>query len=92
MSKIQDDITKVQAIVFGKTLKKKPIIKLGTTILPVKENTRYLDVILDQKLNFSKHINIFLEKAKTQLNRILTQTEDITFIRESSKHITVLYF
>jgi hypothetical protein len=48
--------TKTLAIVFGKTLKRKPIIKLGTTILPVKEDIRYLGVILDQKLNFSKHI------------------------------------
>jgi hypothetical protein len=39
--------TKTLAIVFGKTLKRKPIIKLGTTILPVKEDTRYLGVILD---------------------------------------------
>jgi len=27
---------------------------------------------LDQKLNFSKHINVSLEKAKAQLNKILT--------------------
>jgi hypothetical protein len=60
------------AIVFGKTLKRKPIIKLGTTTLPVKKDTRYLGVILDQKLNFSKHINVSLEKARTQLNKILT--------------------
>jgi hypothetical protein len=32
------------AIVFGKTLKRKPIIKLGTTTLPVKEDARYLGV------------------------------------------------
>jgi len=66
--------TKRMAIVFGKTLKRKPIIKLGTSTLPVKENTRYLGVILDQKLNFSKHINASLEKAKAQLKRILTLT------------------
>jgi hypothetical protein len=59
-------------IVFGKTLKRKLIIMLGTTILPVKEDTRYLGVILDQKLNFSKHINVSLEKARAQLNKILT--------------------
>ncbi|KAH0949537.1 hypothetical protein HN011_012416 [Eciton burchellii] len=64
--------TKILAIVFGKTLKRKPIIKLGTTTLPVKEDTRYLGVILDQKLNFSKHINVSLEKARAQLNKILT--------------------
>jgi len=66
--------TKTQAIVFGKTLRRKPIIKLRTITLPVKEDTRYLGVILDQKLNFSKHINTSLkwEKEKTQLNRILT--------------------
>jgi len=63
--------TKTLAIVFGKTLKRKPIIKLGTTTLPVKEDTRYLGT-LDQKLNFSKHINVSLEKAKAQLNKILT--------------------
>ncbi|KAH0954511.1 hypothetical protein HN011_012172 [Eciton burchellii] len=45
---------------------------LGTTTLPVKEDTRYLSVILDQKLNFSKHINVSLEKARAQLNKILT--------------------
>jgi len=44
--------------------------KLRIIIFPVKENTRYHGVILDQELNFSKHINISLEKAKTQLNRI----------------------
>jgi len=44
--------TKTQAIVFGRTLKRKPIIKLGITTFPVKEDTRYLGVILDQKLNF----------------------------------------
>jgi hypothetical protein len=27
---------------------------------------------LDQKLNFTKHINVSLEKARTQLDRILT--------------------
>ncbi|KAH0949466.1 hypothetical protein HN011_003728 [Eciton burchellii] len=64
--------TKTMAIVFGKILKRKPIIKLGTTTLPVKEDTRYLGVILDQKLNFSKHINVSLEKARAQLNKILT--------------------
>jgi len=45
--------TKTLAILFGKTLKRKLIIKLGTITFPVKENTRYLGVILDQKLNFS---------------------------------------
>jgi len=64
--------TKTMTIVFGKTLKRKLIIMLGTTILPVKEDTRYLGVILDQKLNFSKHINVSLEKARAQLNKILT--------------------
>jgi hypothetical protein len=63
--------TKTLAIVFGKTLKRKLIIKLGTTTLPVKEDTRYLGVILDQKLNFSKHINVSLEKTRAQLNKIL---------------------
>jgi hypothetical protein len=33
--------TKTMTIVFGKTLKRKPIIKLGTTTLPVKEDTIY---------------------------------------------------
>jgi len=33
--------TKTQTIVFGKTLKRKLIIKLRTTILPVKEDTRH---------------------------------------------------
>ncbi|KAH0950377.1 hypothetical protein HN011_009115 [Eciton burchellii] len=65
-------LTKILAIVFGKTLKRKPIIKLGITILPVKEDTKYLGVILDQKLNFFKHINTSLEKARIQLNKILT--------------------
>jgi len=60
-------------IVFEKTLKRKAIIKLRTTTLPVKEDTTYLSVILDQKLNFSKHINTSL-KMKTQLNKILTLT------------------
>jgi len=55
--------TKTLAVVFGKTLKRKPIIKLGTTPLSVKEDTRYLGVILDQKLNFFKLINISLEKG-----------------------------
>ncbi|KAH0944928.1 hypothetical protein HN011_002227, partial [Eciton burchellii] len=64
--------TETMTIVFGKTLKRKPIIKLGTTTLPVKEDTRYLGVILDQKLNFSKHINVSLEKARAQLNKLLT--------------------
>jgi len=64
--------TKAVAIAFGKTLKRKLLIKLGTTTLPVKEDTRYLSVILDQKLNFSKHINVSLEKARAQLNKILT--------------------
>jgi len=64
--------TKTMTIVFGKTLKRKLIIMLGTTTLPVKEDTRYLGVILDQKLNFSKHINVSLEKARAQLNKILT--------------------
>ncbi|KAH0945692.1 hypothetical protein HN011_009595 [Eciton burchellii] len=63
---------KTLAIVFGKTLKRKPIIKLRTITLPVKEYTRYLGVILDQKLNFSKYINTSLEKARAQLNKILT--------------------
>jgi len=71
-----DDIihqnTSAKAIVFGKTLKRKPIIKLGTTILPIKEDTRYPGIILDETFYFSKHINTFLEKAKRQLNRILT--------------------
>jgi len=40
-------LNKKQAIVFGKTLKRKPIIKLGTTTLPVKEDVKYLGVILD---------------------------------------------
>jgi hypothetical protein len=62
--KMTISLTKTLAIVFGKTLNKKPIIKLGTTILPVKEDTRYLGVILDQKLNFPKHINVSLEKAR----------------------------
>jgi len=53
-----------------KTLKRKPIIELGTTILPIKEDTRYLGVILE--LNFSKHMNTSLEKAEAQLNKILT--------------------
>ncbi|KAH0948038.1 hypothetical protein HN011_001724, partial [Eciton burchellii] len=64
--------TKTLAIVFGKTLKRKPIIKLGTTTLPVTEDTSYLSVILDQKLSFSKHINVSLEKTRTQFNKILT--------------------
>jgi len=64
--------TKTLAIVFGETLKRKPVIKLETTTLPVKEDIRYLDVILDQKLNFSKHVNTSLEKARAQLNKILT--------------------
>jgi len=55
--------TKTQAIVFGKILKKKPIKKLGTTTLS-KEDIRYLGLILDQKLYFTKHINISLEKRK----------------------------
>jgi len=63
--------TKTLAIVFGKTLKRKPIIKPGTTTLTIKDDTRYLGVILDQKLNLSKHINISLEKARAQLNKIL---------------------
>jgi hypothetical protein len=39
--------TKTQAIVFGKTLKRKPIIKLGISTLSVKKDVKYLDVILD---------------------------------------------
>jgi len=66
--------TKTLAIEFGKRLKRKPIIKLGATTLPVKEDTRYLGVILDQKLNFSKHINVSLEKARAQFNKILILT------------------
>jgi hypothetical protein len=66
--------TKTLAIVFGKTLKRKPIIKLGTNTLPVKEDTKYLGIILDQKLNFSKHLNVSLEKARAQFNKILTLT------------------
>jgi hypothetical protein len=44
----------------------KAIIKLETTTLPIKEDTRYLSVILDQRLNFG------LKKARAQLNKILT--------------------
>jgi hypothetical protein len=65
--------TKTLAIVFVKILKRKPIIKLGTTTLAVKEDTRCLGVILDRKLNFSKHINVSLEKARAQLNKILSK-------------------
>jgi hypothetical protein len=72
--KMTMSLTKPLAIVFGKTLKRKPIIKLGTTILPVKEDTRYLGVIFDQKLNFSKHINVSLEKARAQLSKQCTNT------------------
>jgi len=59
---------KTQAIAFGKILKR--IIKLGTTIFPLKKNIKYLGVILDQKLNFSK--DIYMEKVKAQFNKILT--------------------
>ncbi|KAH0945720.1 hypothetical protein HN011_011000 [Eciton burchellii] len=45
---------KIQAIIFGKRLKKKPRIKLGT-INPNK-TTYKISVILDQKVNFSKHV------------------------------------
>jgi len=91
-----DDIihqnTSTKAIVFGKTLKRKLIIKLGTTILPIKEDTRYPGIILDETFHFSKHINTSLEKAKRQLNKILTLASKQYNPSEKVQSILVPYF
>jgi len=48
--------TKTQILIFGKTLKRKLIIKLRTTILPVKEDTRHHLGLETQFLQTYKHI------------------------------------
>jgi hypothetical protein len=74
VSKIQNDDVTYQDTgnsVWKNRKKRKPIIKLGTTILPIKD-IQYLGIILNQKLNFSKHIYTSLKKVETQFNKILT--------------------
>jgi len=85
-------LIKTQAIVFGKILKRKRIIKLGTTILPIKEDVKYLGDILNQVVYFTKYMHTFLDKVKAQFNKILTLENKQYDIRLGKFYIIMPYF
>lgn len=65
--KVQMNSSKTQAIIFpyNKSNRRNPTrnIQLGVTEIPISNDVTYLGVILDNKLNFRKHIESLAEKT-----------------------------
>jgi len=60
---------KQRKVIQSPNTKRKRNRKLGTTTISIKEDAKYLGIILDENKYFSKHIS--LQKANTEFNKIL---------------------
>ena len=47
-----------------------PIVRIGNTLLPVEESTKFLGLWWDSHLSFKKHISVLLTQCKEALNLI----------------------
>ena len=61
---------KTVAVAFShkRGLQPDPVLKLNETLLPVKQEQKFLGVVFDKKLNFLSHINNLKAKANKALN------------------------
>ena len=54
----------------GLGLRDPPIVRIGNTLLPVEESTKFLGLWWDSQLSFKKHISVLKTQCKEALNLI----------------------
>ena len=45
-------------------------MKLGETLIKKSESVKYLGLILDENLNFERHVEYVIGKANAELNKV----------------------
>ncbi|KAL1496950.1 hypothetical protein ABEB36_007994 [Hypothenemus hampei] len=67
---LQLSLNKCESIFFNNSQRTYllPQVKIENFIVPYKDKVKYLGIILDDKLKFTNHINLSIEKAKKNIN------------------------